>query len=110
MPTFEEPDPLNPEGDIELGHVPDWYSRGCQIRQFGVGGASTLGQPPNISTALAFPPATMSIGLAGLRAGVVVVEGSAARYDYGVKEQGVELSPSRHGGVNDTVENPGLVQ
>jgi hypothetical protein len=58
MTVFHEPDPLNPEGDTTTA-FPDYYARGAQIRQFGVGGASTKGQPPNAMAAMANPPEAM---------------------------------------------------
>lgn len=58
MTSFQEPDPLDPEGSTSAV-VPPWYTAGCQVRQFGVGAATTFGAAPSVVNGLANPPAAM---------------------------------------------------
>lgn len=50
-------DPENPESQGPT--VPAMYTAACQVRQYGVGGASTQGAGPSVLGALKNPPAAM---------------------------------------------------
>jgi hypothetical protein len=79
MTNYEEPDPLDPEGDLSLLRPAAWVA-GSQIRQFGVGGASTTGQPPTVLAGLAAPPAAMVTAAAKELAVTCVTENDLGRY------------------------------
>lgn len=79
MTVFQEPDPLNPEGDTTAA-APDYYTRGAQIRQFGVGGASTKGTAPNVLHGLANPPEAMVTAAAKALTEPAYTENDLGRY------------------------------
>jgi hypothetical protein len=63
-------DPENPESQGPT--VPAIYTNACQVRQYGVGGASTHGAGPSVLPALKNPPAAMVTAAAHARTTSVV--------------------------------------
>jgi hypothetical protein len=79
MVNYQEPDPLDPEGATS-NVVPAWWTAGTQVRQYGVGGASTKGQAPSILPALAHPPEAMTTAAAAVRTESIVTDSDKTRY------------------------------
>jgi hypothetical protein len=79
MTNYEEPDPLDPEGDTTTA-FPAYYAAGAQIRQFGVGAVSTIGAAPSVLPALANPPEAMTAAAALAINKTTVTEQDLGRY------------------------------
>lgn len=84
MANYEEPDPLDPEGDTTQAE-PDYFARGAWMRQSGVGGASTRGAAPSVLNALANPPTGMVTAAADVRTHSVVTDSDKSRYYAGTQ-------------------------
>lgn len=79
MTIYQEPDPLNPEGSTTAAPS-SYYTRGTQVRQFGVGGASTKGKAPDVLGGLANPPAAMATAAAKVLTEPMYTENDLGRY------------------------------
>lgn len=79
MATNYQPDPIDPEG-YTTNAVPVGWLAAAQVRQFGVGGASTKATPPTVLTALANPPAAMATAAAKVLTKAAITTNDRGRY------------------------------
>lgn len=89
-------DPENPESQGPT--VPTFYTAATQVRQYGVGGASTLGGAPSALPALAHPPAAMVTAASHVRTDTVVSLAALNKY-YSVAEANTLNPPGISGGT-----------